>query len=215
MFNSVSLKTPLLEDLYIELGGDTDIELLEESDGDESRLIEVFGHLPLLQKFQGNNFICQFWAIGGVPDELPSKLYSLTHLKLDDIDFGVFDNVAFILCLIRSTPCLESLDLSFKTWNMDIEQREHEQEKILKFLMDIKKNGIILDRLSTVKISGCSVCETEKEFVKLLLLAVAGNAVQWFKVEFHTIDRDSSKAIMKELEMFHQSFSERVPMEIS
>ncbi|KAL0368913.1 UNVERIFIED_CONTAM: hypothetical protein Scaly_1110200 [Sesamum calycinum] len=74
----------------------------------DSNLIEVLGQLSYLKS---NGRFLKFLARGGVSWKLPTNLSHLTDLCLSSFRFQCIAQVMCALCLIRSSPNLQSLEI--------------------------------------------------------------------------------------------------------
>ncbi|XP_051115674.1 uncharacterized protein LOC127240867 isoform X3 [Andrographis paniculata] len=82
--------------------------------GDGSSMIKFFGELQSLVKLEVGISFLQFLALGGVPQELPSKLNDLKTIELRNVNFRIMDNVNCVVSLIRSSPKLYRMTLILK-----------------------------------------------------------------------------------------------------
>ncbi|XP_058193475.1 F-box/FBD/LRR-repeat protein At1g13570-like isoform X2 [Rhododendron vialii] len=67
--------------------------------------------IPAIELLELDPYNIKFMAVGGVPKSLPTTLACLKVLKLYDICFGDVSLVSNILCLIRSSPNMEKLEV--------------------------------------------------------------------------------------------------------
>ncbi|XP_004292704.1 PREDICTED: F-box/FBD/LRR-repeat protein At1g13570-like [Fragaria vesca subsp. vesca] len=108
-------------------------------------LIKFFDDLPRLQRLQINwNFFKYLLAGGALLDKLPNKpCLHLKYLCLDDLE-----DISTALCLIRSSPALERLEISaIHDYRWSFTQLRH------------------------VKITGFSCVEADLNFISFLLLS--------------------------------------------
>ncbi|XP_051139744.1 F-box/FBD/LRR-repeat protein At1g13570-like [Andrographis paniculata] len=139
---------------------------------DGSNMIKVFDQLPSLVKLEFGISFLQFLALGGPPQELPCKLNNLTMIELRYIDLAILDNVTCVVCLIRSSPILRSLEIIFD-WKSERSfsdsVRAEQMCKVVEYLKGEQKQNTPCNNLKIVKIEGFTGTEPEVEFVKLLL----------------------------------------------
>ncbi|KAL0368914.1 UNVERIFIED_CONTAM: F-box/FBD/LRR-repeat protein [Sesamum calycinum] len=83
-----------------------------EAGDDDSNMIKVLGQLSSLTRLYCDRGFLQFLAKGGVPQKLPVNLNSMRYLLLNITDFGFKYQVCSVLCLIRSSPNLQSLRIT-------------------------------------------------------------------------------------------------------
>ncbi|KAL0432609.1 UNVERIFIED_CONTAM: hypothetical protein Slati_2595200 [Sesamum latifolium] len=136
-----------------------------EAGEDDSNMIKVLAQLSSLTRLNCNNGFLQFLAKGGVPHKLPINLNCMRYLLLDIIDFGFKDEVCSVLCLIRSSPNLQSLQITTANGSAA------DMLSATQFLRAEKENEIPLCRLDNVTMRGFTCWIPEMEFLKLLLLA--------------------------------------------
>ncbi|KAK4434299.1 hypothetical protein Salat_0592700 [Sesamum alatum] len=137
-----------------------DYEIFDPYECDRN-VIEVLGQLSSLESDSG---FLQFLARGGVPRKFPINLNHLTDLCLSFLHFDRMAEVMCALCLIRSSPNLQSLKIiSLETFGVNM--------KATQYLKAQQKHEIPLGCLKIVKICWFSGMEPEMEFVKLLLSA--------------------------------------------
>ncbi|XP_051139752.1 F-box/FBD/LRR-repeat protein At1g13570-like [Andrographis paniculata] len=177
-----------------------------------SNIIEFFGQLPSLVKLEVGISFLQFLALGGVPQELPCKLNSLMKIELRNINFGILDNVSCAVCLIRSSPVLCILHITFEAWNSvwwgqvsDI-MRAVQTYKTVEYLKGEQKQNIPYNNLKTVSIEWFSGVEPEVEFLKLLLLW--GTELEQLELVSYRVSEELDMAI-EELKMFHWQSSSK------
>ncbi|KAL0322970.1 UNVERIFIED_CONTAM: F-box/FBD/LRR-repeat protein [Sesamum angustifolium] len=136
-----------------------------EAGDDDSNMIKVLGQLSSLTKLYCDGGFLQFLAKGGVPQKLPVNLNSMRYLLLDITDFGFKDQVCSVLCLIRSSPNLQSLQITSANGSAA------DMMSTTQFLRAEQENEIPLCRLDNVTMRGFTCRIPEIEFLKLLLLA--------------------------------------------
>ncbi|KAK4434993.1 hypothetical protein Salat_0662300 [Sesamum alatum] len=158
-------------------------------------MIEVLGKLSSLEADGG---FLQFLARGGVPQKLPTNLNHLRVLSLSHIGFEHIVEVKCALCLIRSSPNLQSLKIiSEKSSDADM-------ETTTRYLKAQQKHKIPLRRLKIVMIWCISGREPEMEFVKLLLLT----ATALRKLEFgsaYEAKEEARSNMLKQLVSFRRA----------
>ncbi|KAL0392151.1 UNVERIFIED_CONTAM: hypothetical protein Sradi_2437900 [Sesamum radiatum] len=136
-----------------------------EAGDDDSNMIKVLGQLSSLTRLYCDHGFLQFLAKGGVPQKLPVNLNSMRYLLLDITDFGFKDQVCSVLCLIRSSPNLQSLQITSANGSAP------DMMSATQFLRAEQENEIPLCRLDNVTMRGFTCWIPEMEFLKLLLLA--------------------------------------------
>ncbi|KAL0392153.1 UNVERIFIED_CONTAM: FBD-associated F-box protein [Sesamum radiatum] len=167
---------------------------LEPTESDRS-LIEVLGILSSLESDGG---FLRFLAKGGEPHNLPWHFNHLTDLSLSLIRFQYIVEVKCALCLIRSSPNLQSLEIESST------SSKADMETSTQYLKAQQKHKIPLGCLKIVKISDISGLEPEMEFVKLLLLKAT--ALRKLEVVSTYIAKEEARSnMLKQLVSFHRA----------
>ncbi|KAK9277695.1 hypothetical protein L1049_007242 [Liquidambar formosana] len=86
--------------------------MLEDSENSKmSNLIQLFDAAPKIEKLFLEVNSLKFLAAGGVPDRLSTPANQLKILMLSPINFSDFDLLSLTLCLIRSSPNLQKLEI--------------------------------------------------------------------------------------------------------
>ncbi|KAL0413174.1 UNVERIFIED_CONTAM: hypothetical protein Sradi_1519100 [Sesamum radiatum] len=141
-------------------------------------LEDLYNHTGELEIDAPNlkSFASLFFAKGGHSQNHPWYFNHLTDLSLSLILFRYIVEVKCALCLIRSSPNLQSLKIESST------SSKADMETATQYLKTQQKHKIPLGRLKIVKISSISGLEPEMEFEKLLLL----KATALRKLEFRS-----------------------------
>ncbi|XP_059648650.1 F-box/FBD/LRR-repeat protein At1g13570-like isoform X2 [Cornus florida] len=82
-----------------------------DEEGKASEMINVFGCLPVIETLQLGRRFVKFLIVGGVPERLLFTLDLLKVLQLDEVYCGKIAEVSFVLCLIKSSPNLQKLEI--------------------------------------------------------------------------------------------------------
>uniref|UniRef100_A0A5B7AK66 F-box domain-containing protein n=1 Tax=Davidia involucrata TaxID=16924 RepID=A0A5B7AK66_DAVIN len=120
-------------------------------------MIRVLGCLPMIEKLDIGLDFYEFLAAGDVPKRLPTEMNCLKNLTLESVDFSKVGEILCALCLLRSSPNLQELDIS-ATRNADM-------VPALNFL----EEDCRLNRLQVVKFRSIIGLESELELIKSLL----------------------------------------------
>ncbi|XP_058727081.1 F-box/FBD/LRR-repeat protein At1g13570-like [Vicia villosa] len=80
------------------------------SHGCSSKLLNLFSHLPHLQSLEICSCFLKYLAAGVVPVMLPTSCISLSYLSLC-IRFNNLKEISAVLCLLKSSPNLQKLEL--------------------------------------------------------------------------------------------------------
>ncbi|XP_020548592.1 F-box/FBD/LRR-repeat protein At1g13570-like [Sesamum indicum] len=136
----------------------------------DSNVVRILGQLPSITKLTVNRDFLQYLAGGGSGDGVPKKLPNdLNHMRLLTfwiINLSTIAEVTCALCLIRSSPKLQSLTITA------LGLRNPENLKTAaEFIKAQQECEITLSSLENINIRNFSGLEPEMEFVKLLLSA--------------------------------------------
>ncbi|CAM8906838.1 unnamed protein product [Rhodiola kirilowii] len=129
-------------------------------------LFNIFGTLPNVRAVT----LASLHTINDMPQDaptsLPTTLQNHKRLTLLDIDISSLECIYFILCLLKSSPNLQNLNLGVKEIDPTAHVRE---EAALQFLDTQIREPQTLNSLSTVKIRGLMGSKVEIMFIKLIL----------------------------------------------
>ncbi|KAL3510934.1 hypothetical protein ACH5RR_030335 [Cinchona calisaya] len=175
----LNISTPLLEKLSLYDNDDFELSsymnckflksayiarpnAVEHDRQDETiNLTTILGCWPLLSTLYLGGSTLKFLTAGTVPERLPSTIKWLNKLVTFRISYDV-DEIACILCLLRSSPSVSRLEISARRIiNSDM--------KILDYLGEPGVMEQCTDRLKTVKMKYYKGTIAELLFVKVLL----------------------------------------------
>ncbi|THG14746.1 hypothetical protein TEA_006790 [Camellia sinensis var. sinensis] len=107
---SICLKnTARLETVFICLKDFMNVDVITQAE--TSKLVTLFGSLPVIEFLQLEYDTVRYMSAGGVPKRLPTSLNNLKTLKLFFVCFEKVNEISVILCLIRSSPNLEKITI--------------------------------------------------------------------------------------------------------
>ncbi|XP_059650286.1 F-box/FBD/LRR-repeat protein At1g13570-like [Cornus florida] len=161
-FGSVHLKnTPLLKELFIESDCSDHLQYLNEKEAPE--MAQVFGCLPVIDTLQlGYRFVA-FLTVDGVPERLPFTLDHLKNLELFELYFGEIAELAFALCLIKSSP-------NFEYFEIQLFSKENDATPPVLELLEMQDHSdVAFNQLREVVMQFVSGTRPELEFIKLIL----------------------------------------------
>ncbi|KAM3203582.1 hypothetical protein P3L10_031208 [Capsicum annuum] len=132
-------------------------------------LSKYFESFPTLELLHLNFHSVQFLSAGSVDiaAKLSAPLNCLKSLCLSDICLDESVELSVVLCLIRSSPYLQDIQIKFDYSALD--------KLVVPVSGDVVNEipasfmGVTLNHLRSVKLEGISGTETEIEFIKLLL----------------------------------------------
>ncbi|XP_051149693.1 F-box/FBD/LRR-repeat protein At4g26340-like isoform X3 [Andrographis paniculata] len=178
---------------------------MPESPGNGLNLFKIFSQLSSIERLEINGRTMQVLALGGAPEKLPNHLDNLALIQLSDIDLGHTDEVACALCLIRSSPNLQRLEIKFETTDNSA------PDGAIRYLKSLQKRKTPLSRsLKNIKIENFSGAEPELEFIKLFLSAATVLQKLEIKAGFCESNDEgawSPRSLLQELESFSPSSS--------
>ncbi|CAI9777810.1 unnamed protein product [Fraxinus pennsylvanica] len=128
--------------------------------GSTGNLINFFANLPRIQRLKVQNFFLKYLAAGGVPVKLPTPCMVLTYLSIR-IEFNDLEENLAALCLVRSCPNLQELELFARS----------EGHATMGSVSNNVENyqRLPLNQLRLVKIVGISGIKQELSFINFLL----------------------------------------------
>ncbi|XP_058727080.1 F-box/FBD/LRR-repeat protein At1g13570-like [Vicia villosa] len=153
-------KVTIVLDMYMNIESNQ-----SRSDECSSKLLNFFSHLPHLQSLEIYSCFIKYLADGVVPVKLPKSCINLSYLSLC-IDFNNLKEISAVLCLLRSSPNLQEIEL--------YEMMEEEGSALLAQVSYCWEDIFIgptiplgARRVSIVDISGT---KSELDLIKFLLL---------------------------------------------
>ncbi|GMP58371.1 hypothetical protein CsSME_00022062 [Camellia sinensis var. sinensis] len=162
---SICLKnTVQLASIAIGLMASMDVEEFEEAE--TSKLVTLFGNLPVIEFLELDYYYLRYMSAGGVPKRLPTTLNNLKFLYLNQICFGQLNEILVFLCLIRSSPNLVKIRILVHT---DETADDVIDNPVLKLLEKQDWSDVSLNQLRAVEMYDISIMRSELEFIKLLL----------------------------------------------
>ncbi|XP_058193518.1 F-box/FBD/LRR-repeat protein At1g13570-like isoform X1 [Rhododendron vialii] len=160
---SVSFKnTPLLAVVSIELFSLVGTVKRPEEEAD-SDWVKFFQCLPAaIEDMHLDRPFLESFAAGHIPESIPSTLNHLKVLALSYISTCVVDHVSHALCLLRSFPNLERVDIS-------IHNDVPNEDPVVEYLQAQDFSKFSLNQLRKVKMWSVSGVECVTPFAKILL----------------------------------------------
>ncbi|KAI8021859.1 F-box/FBD/LRR-repeat protein [Camellia lanceoleosa] len=129
-----------------------------------SKLVTLFGSLPVIEFLLLEYHTIQYMSAGGVPKRLPTTLNNLKTLKLLSICFEEVNEISVILCLIRSSPNLEKITIVVRRW-----ETADVIDHVLQLLEMQDWSDVSLNQLQVVELGNLSGTQSELKFIELLL----------------------------------------------
>ncbi|XP_028076647.1 F-box/FBD/LRR-repeat protein At1g13570-like [Camellia sinensis] len=128
-----------------------------------SKLVTLFGSLPVIEFLLLEYRTIRYMSAGGVPKRLPTTLNNLKTLKLF-ICFEEVNEISVILCLIRSSPNLEKITIMVRR-----SETADVIDHVLQLLEMQDWSDVSLNQLQVVELSNLSGTESELKYIELLL----------------------------------------------
>ncbi|KAL7117192.1 hypothetical protein ACP275_03G057500 [Erythranthe tilingii] len=155
-------------------------------------LIKFFACLPHIQRLEVQSFFLKHLACGIIPGKLPTPCLDLSYLSIR-INFNDMEENMAALCLLRSSPNLQELELLART----------EEQNTAFGAPSIVENfpSFSFSQLRLVKIIGISGIKQELNFINFLLL----NTPVLEKMTVKPASTDSGWELVKELLRFRRA----------
>ncbi|KAF3975106.1 hypothetical protein CMV_001638 [Castanea mollissima] len=135
-----------------------------QSHANSSNLLKFFVHLPHIRRLEIQSYFLKYLSIGFVPGKLPNPCFNLNYLSIR-INFNDVDEVLTALCILRSSPNLQELEVLARP----------EEQAAVGTVTNIKEdNHWSCHQLRLVKILGISGIKPELNFINLLLSTSPG-----------------------------------------
>ncbi|XP_047974997.1 F-box/FBD/LRR-repeat protein At1g13570-like [Salvia hispanica] len=128
--------------------------------GSTGNLIKFFACLPHIQRLEVQSFFLKYLAAGIIPGKLPSPCLELSFLSIR-INFNDMEENLAALCLLRSSPNLQELELLARP-------EEQVTARMASNISDIFQN-FPFNQLRLIKIVGISGIRQELSFINFLL----------------------------------------------
>ncbi|OMO87657.1 F-box/LRR-repeat protein [Corchorus capsularis] len=174
--------------LYVNIDND-------DSDAQESssKLVRFFVNLPHIRRLEVQSYFLKYLAIGNVPSRLPNPCVDLNYLSIR-IDFDDLEENIAALCLLRSCPNLQELEMLARP------EEQASEERSTNFWEDDHWSSLFA-HLKVVKVSGISGGKSEMDFIKFLL----SNAPMLERLTVKPASQDGEWELMKELLRFRRA----------
>ncbi|BFG42124.1 hypothetical protein CerSpe_283980 [Prunus speciosa] len=138
---------------------------------DNSNLVKFLVQLPLIQRLKGGRYFLQNLVVGSLSPKLPEPCLYLKFLSIM-VNFNDPTEVLTVLCLLRSSPAVQELEISAAPALEELDFYAHQEvQAALSELNSLYGNWIFpFTQLRLVKISNISDVKTELDFIRFLLL---------------------------------------------
>ncbi|KAH6758587.1 hypothetical protein C2S51_018822 [Perilla frutescens var. frutescens] len=170
--------------------------------GSTGNLIKFFACLPNIQRLEVQSFFLKYLAAGTTPGKLPTACLDLSFLSIR-INFNDSEENLVALCLLRSSPNLQELELLARP----------EEQATNARTANIVENfqSFPFNQLRLIKIVGISGLKQELSFINFLL----ANAPVLERMSVKPASVDSGWDLVKELLRFRRAsmFAEIIYLE--
>ncbi|KAK9023231.1 hypothetical protein V6N11_003456 [Hibiscus sabdariffa] len=158
-----------------------------------SKLIKFFVNLPHIRRLEIQSYFLKYLAIGNVPSRLPNPCVDLSYLSIR-IDFDDIEENTAALCLLKSCPNLQELEMSARP------EEQISVERSNNFWEDDHWSSLFV-HLRLVTVSGISGVKSEMDFLKFLL----SNSPVLERLTLKPEHQEDECALMKELLRFRRA----------
>ncbi|XVF36173.1 hypothetical protein REPUB_Repub19eG0035200 [Reevesia pubescens] len=174
--------------LYVNIDND-------ENDAREnsSKMLRFFVNLPHIRRLEVQSYFLKYLAIGNVPSRLPNPCVDLNYLSIR-IDFDDLEENTAALCLLRSSPNLQELEMLARP------EEQTPVERSTNFWEDDHWSSLFA-HLRLVKVSGISGIKSEMDFIKFLL----SNSPVLERLTVKPASQEGEWELMKELLRFRRA----------
>ncbi|XP_009801992.1 F-box/FBD/LRR-repeat protein At1g13570-like [Nicotiana sylvestris] len=143
------------------------LSLVDIDEGGSCDIAKFLESFPALEHLHLNCYSVQFLA-GKVPKQLLSPLNCLKRLYLSDICLDAVDEASCVLCLIRSSPYLQ--DIEIQLYDSDSGDDDVMEELAALESREVESfSDVTLNHLRAVKLTGIIGLVPEMELIQLLL----------------------------------------------
>ncbi|XVE94776.1 hypothetical protein REPUB_Repub02eG0038300 [Reevesia pubescens] len=142
--------------LYVNIDNDEN-----DARDSSSKLLRFFPNLPHIRRLEVQSYFLKYLAIGNVPSRLPNPCVDLNYLSIL-IDFDDLEENTAALCLLRSCPNLQELEMLAR-----LEEQTSAERSTNSWEDDHWSS--LFSHLRLVKMSGISGVKSEMDFIKFLL----------------------------------------------
>ncbi|KAL6493137.1 hypothetical protein OROGR_032896 [Orobanche gracilis] len=160
--------------------------------GSTGNLIKFFSCLPHIQRLEVQSFFLKYLAAGAIPGKLPTPCMDLSFLSLR-INFNDMEENLAALCLLRSSPNLQELEMSARS----------EEQATVRTVSNLMENfsSVPFNHLRIIRIYRISGIRQELDFIIYLL----ANAPVLERMTVKPASMDSRWELLKELVRFRRA----------
>ncbi|KAJ0025040.1 hypothetical protein Pint_08898 [Pistacia integerrima] len=160
--------------------------------GNSGKLLRFFVHLPHIRRLEVQSYFLKYLAIGNVPSRLPRPCADLNYLSIR-INFNDLEECLAALCLLRSSPNLQELEM--------LARPEDNCIGVLTNFWDDDHWNSMFPQLQIVKIVGISGIKSELEFINFVL----SNSPALERMTVKPASADGGWDMLKELLRFRRA----------
>ncbi|KAK4715293.1 hypothetical protein R3W88_013631 [Solanum pinnatisectum] len=167
---------------------------------------KIFESIPSLENLCWINDCVQDVRVGPaevIPTKLPYALHCLKRLYISGITLGEFFDVSFALCLIRSSPNLEEIEIE-----MYVVSHEDYFVHVTREAVDeihASFSDMTFNRLRTIKLSNVAGAGAEMQLIKVLL--AKSPALVKMVIDPYRMKAEKSLKVLTEITNFQRASS--------
>ncbi|KAJ4701867.1 F-box/FBD/LRR-repeat protein [Melia azedarach] len=144
----------------VSIGLYVNVKTDQTAPGNSCKLLRFFVHLPHIRRLEIQSYFLKYLAVGNVPSRLPRPCADLNYLSVR-INFNELEENLAALCLLRSSPNLQELEM--------LARPEEAGMGVLTNFWEVDHWNSMFSQLRIVKILGISGIRSELEFINFVL----------------------------------------------
>ncbi|KAL6951984.1 hypothetical protein U1Q18_016199 [Sarracenia purpurea var. burkii] len=184
--------------LYVNIGYDQNQTL-----GSTGNLIKFLAHLPSVQRLEVQSYFLKYLAVGKIPRRLPTPCIELNYLSMR-INFNDMEESLAALCLLRSSPNLQELEILVhlsSLLKLPARPEEHAVPRRVANIWEEDYYNFSFNHLRLVKIAGILGVRCETDFINFLL----ANSPVLERMTVKPASNDRGWELLKELVRFRRA----------
>ncbi|XP_015075264.1 F-box/FBD/LRR-repeat protein At1g13570-like [Solanum pennellii] len=170
---------------------------------DEDDFVNIFSSIPALECFSWDFFEVDNGSTEVIPTRLPSALNCLKRLFMSWINLGEYLELSFSLCIIRSSPNLEEIEIK-ECILSDGDYFESVPQEVVDEI-PASFSDITFNHLRTVKFYDVLLEEVEMQLIKVLL--AKSPALVKMVIKPRQMETNKSLNVLAEITKFQRASS--------
>ncbi|XP_049403301.1 F-box/FBD/LRR-repeat protein At1g13570-like [Solanum stenotomum] len=170
---------------------------------DEDDFANIFSYIPALECFSWDHFEVDIGSTEFIPTRLPSALDCLKRLFISWITLGEFFELSFTLCMIRSSPNLEEIEIKGCILS-DGDYFESVPQEVVDEI-PASFSDMTFNHLRTVKFYDVLLEEGEMQLIKVLL--AKSPALVKMEIKPRQMETKKSLKLLVEITKFQRASS--------